>query len=312
MLNEILNHIDHPLINVIRTVLENTSHDPEKQRNYRGLYWRFGYYTSLTEDDISAIMEGHVLPKRLRYRHFTVPKKDGSERALMEPGATLKEVQKFIKGRYLSRPKVHPASLAFQSGLSIADHAWAHAGANIIITADIQDFFPNTHHWRVYEWWMQQTYWEPEAKFLTKVTTYRGGLPQGAPTSPALSNLVNHRLDTLLYQRTKRSGGTYTRYADDMVFSWPDGYSPPSDFEMSVRATIRQFEYTLHPRKGWHVWYRRDEPEVTGVILTKRGGVDVPDSMRAIMKTLKRTAKTEEQKRKLAGYEGYRKMIRRR
>ena len=50
-----------------------------------------------------------------------------------------------------------------------------------------------------------------------------------------------------------------------MVFSWPDGYGPPSDFEPAVKGAIRAVGYELHPTKGWHIWERRDEPEVTGL-----------------------------------------------
>ena len=61
--------------------------------------------------------------------------------------------------------------------------------------------------------------------------------------------------------RTEATGGRYTRYCDDMVFSWRLESGPPSDFESGVRATLHEFGYTLHPEKGWRVHQRRDEPE---------------------------------------------------
>jgi hypothetical protein len=123
-----------------------------------------------------------------------------------------------------------------------------------------------------------------------------------------LSNLVNKQLDIRLFKLVKQHNGRYTRYADDMVFSWQTRSRPPSDFEFTVRRILREYGYRLHPRKGWAVWSRNDEPQVTGLVLTKRGEVDVPDSMREIMKELRRSD-DENDLFRLAGYEGYRQML---
>ena len=69
-----------------------------------------------------------------------------------------------------------------------------------------------------------------------------------------------------------------------MVFSWRRGAGPPSDFENSVRASLHEFGYILHPKKGWQVRLRRDEPEITGVILTRHGRVRLPDRLRRAMR----------------------------
>jgi RNA-directed DNA polymerase len=272
------------------------------------LYSMAMYRLGLSLDLAYQIMDGGPLPRLFRYRHFTVPKKDGTVREIVEPGPSLKAVQRRILRFYLDKPRPHAAALGFRRKKSIADHAWAHAGAAIIITADIQDFFPNTTRQRVKAWWHAQGYGTLEMRLLTSLTTYRGSLPQGAPTSPTLSNLVNYEMDAALDRRLRQSGGTYTRYSDDLVFSWPDGYGPPAEFEHSVRALLRQSGYTLHPRKGWHVWNRRDEPQVTGVILKRHGDVDIPDSMLRIMRALSDSRDPLDQAR-YAGYQGYRTMV---
>jgi RNA-directed DNA polymerase len=189
-------------------------------------------------------------------------------------------------------------------------HAWAHAGARTVITADIADFFPSTTRYRVRQYWRshRQTTHDAEVQLLTNLTTYRGSLPQGAPTSPSLSNLVNRELDNRLNKLVTQSGGSYTRYADDMVFSWMNRHRPPSDFEFTVRRILREYGYRLNTQKGWQIWSRTDEPEITGLVLTKRGTVDIPDVMKQKMKQLAQSD-DEYDTFVLSGYEGYRQMI---
>jgi RNA-directed DNA polymerase len=253
-------------------------------------------------------LERGKLPPRYRYRHFSVPKADGTLRHLAEPGVDLKAMQHRIIENILRRDKPHRTAMGYRRGMSIADHAWAHAGAQTIITADIADFFPSTSRYRVRQFWAGHQYgFDPVTiTLLTNLTTYRGSLPQGAPTSPVLSNLVNRDLDARLAKLAAETGGRYTRYADDMAFSWQMRGRPPADFEAHVRRVLREAGYRLHPRKGWQVWSRGDEPEITGVVLKRDGRVDVPPAMLATMRELARQDPTHPQ---LAGYEGYRQMV---
>jgi hypothetical protein len=250
------------------------------------------------------------LHPHFHYRHFSKPKKDGGRREIVEPDVKLKRVQHEIIARYFQAEQPHPAAVAYRKKKSIADHIWPHAGADILITADVEDFFPATWEGRVEDWWRERVD-AGLARLLTLLTTYRGGLPQGAPTSPGLSNFLNRDLDERLARRASAAGALYTRYCDDMVFSWRGGLTPPSDFENGVRAALHEFAYTLHPKKGWRLYQRRDEPEITGVILTRHGGVRLPDRLRRTMSTLERSDDPRDGDR-LAGYQGYEAMIQKR
>lgn len=290
-----------------------TGQRPPKRRAYTEVDWLYSMHQrdlGISREVLEVLMSDGPLPPRFRYRHFTIPKKDGSPREIVEPGIDLKEVQRRLLRYYLNKAKSHPAALGYRSGKSVADHAWAHAGAAILITADIQDFFPSTRQERVLAWWEGQFSYRAvsRAKLMTRLTTYQGGLPQGAPTSPALSNLVNVQLDTRLFTHTRQSGGTYTRYVDDLVFSWPEGHGPPPDFEYSVRAMLREAGYSLNPRKGWRVYGRGDEPIITGLILTRRGTVDIPPHMKRRMRQLARS-RDPGAKAQLEGYKAYRNMV---
>jgi hypothetical protein len=250
------------------------------------------------------------LHPHFHYRAFTRAKKDGGRREIAEPNVKLKQVQREIINRFFKAEEPHPAATAYRRKMSIADHVWPHVGAAVLVTADVRDFFPSTAAWRVEEWWRQRVD-DAAARLLTLLTTYRGGLPQGAPTSPGLSNFVNRELDDRIASRAVVAGACYTRYCDDIVFSWRHDAGPPSEFEGSVRRTLHEFGYTLHPQKGWRVHRGGDEPEITGVVLGRYGGVRLPDDLRGRMRTLARSNDPRDAER-LAGYRGYEAMLRKR
>lgn len=260
---------------------------------------------------LGDVVATESLHPHFHYRHFTRAKSDGGRRELAAPDSKLKRLQQEIIRRHFASQPVHHAALAYRAGRSTADHAWAHAGAAVLVTADVQDFFPTTVTWRVENWWREHVADDDLAQLLTLLTTYCGGLPQGAPTSPGLSNFVNHELDERLTERAALVGAKYTRYCDDLAFSWPREPGPPSDFEQGVRATLHEFGYTLRPAKGWRVQVRDDEPELVGLILTRNGRVRVPDAVRAAMRSLAGSNDPLAAAR-LAGYKGYEKMVVRR
>jgi RNA-directed DNA polymerase len=274
------------------------------------------------------LLETGSLHPHFSYRHFTKPKRDGGKRRIDAPDTKLKHIQRTILKRYLANQPAHSSAVAYRTGRSTADHAWAHAGADIVITADVQDFFPSTRAWRIERWWMSQVE-EDLARLLTLLTTWQGGLPQGAPSSPALSNIVNVEMDERLLRRTLETGGCYTRYCDDLAFSWrrdaktgapgkrpgrSEGRAPwglPADFAAGVRSLLLEYGYELHPKKGWRVQYRADEPALVGVILTRRGRVRLPDDIRQKMRALARSNDPRDLQR-LLGYQGYESMMSRR
>jgi RNA-directed DNA polymerase len=256
-----------------------------------------------------VVAAGSLAPY-LGYRRFHKPKKDGGRREIAEPDPRLKRLQQEVVTRYLTTETPHPAAVAYQPGKSTADHVWAHAGAAVLVTADVRDFFPCTRADRVETWWRDRAD-DDTARLLTLLTTLDGGLPQGAPTSPALSNLVNVELDARLATRAAAAGARYTRYCDDLAFSWPVDGGPPSGFERVVRAALHEFGYELHSEKGWRVHERRDEPEVTGLVLTRSGRVRLPARLRQLMRMLSRSRDGHDLER-LAGYRGYAAMVARR
>ena len=207
----------------------------------------------------------------IRYHRFTVPKRRGGTRELASPEPALKELQRRILRRLLPRLKAHPAAHGFERGQSIVTNALPHTGKAIVVRMDIRDFFPRTRDKRVRKYFQGIGWNRAAAKLLTRLCTLDGGLPQGAPTSPRLSNLVNGRLDARLSRLAARLEADYTRYADDITFSFAQDARNAA--AMAIAATghiVSDFGYRLHTGKKLRIWRRHDRQMVTGLIVNDR------------------------------------------
>lgn len=129
-------------------------------------------------------------PERF-YREFTVPKKAGGERAISEPLPSLKEVQRWILDEILVKIPISGYAKAFRKKRSIKDNAVFHVGKPLVLTIDVEDFFGSLRHSKVFALFINLGYSSPLANMLTRLYTLKGSLPQGAPTSPAISNILN-------------------------------------------------------------------------------------------------------------------------
>ena len=261
----------------------------------------------LTLDELHALLRTGTLEPHFTYSRYRKPKSSGGWREIAEPDPRLKYLQTRLVRQRLTTAPAHPAAVAYQAGRSTLNHVEPHLGAAVIVTADVKDFFPSTRAGRIELWWRERVEREA-AEVLTLLTTDRGGLPQGAPSSPVLSNAVNFELDQKLFARATTAGARYTRYCDDLAFSWPHGDGPRADFERAVRGALHEFGYALHPDKGWRVHELRDEPEITGLVLTRSGGVRLPERIREVMRVLARSSDPHDAER-LEGYRGYARLV---
>lgn len=175
------------------------------------------------------------------YTTHTVPKRDGSDRRICAPKKQLKWVQQQILKHILSKVPPHPSAHGFVTGRSTVSNAAPHVGAELIVKFDLKDFFPTVHYFRVMGLFASLGYAIGNCMFgtddganqiapvLARLCCYTpdpnqwgsATLPQGAPTSPAISNLVCRRLDARLQGLAGANLGTFTRYADDLTFSFP-------------------------------------------------------------------------------------------
>jgi len=227
----------------------------------------------------------------VHYREFSIPKRSGGVRRVFAPAADLKTLQRRILRRLFARLKAHPAAMAYERGRSIVTNARAHQGQAVVLRFDLVDFFPSTGAGRLRRYFRRIGFNRPATDLLLRWCTYRGGLPQGAPTSPRLSNLVNYRLDARLSGMATAWGGVYTRYADDITVSFAeDDRRKVTAMQRFVRRVVEQEGYRLHRRKKQSVRRRHQRQIVTGLVVND--GVNLPREVRRWLRAVEHRSET--------------------
>jgi hypothetical protein len=155
------------------------------------------------------------------YTRFTIPKRRGGERTIEAPSDKLKSLQRRILHRLLNPLPVHAAATGFVRGRSIVDNAKPHVASGVVINLDLADFFPTITVERVTALFRALGWDADSSTILSRICTNEGHVPLGAPTSPAISNLICRRMDARLTGLVEHYDGSYTRYADDMTISLP-------------------------------------------------------------------------------------------
>ncbi|HEV3007160.1 MAG TPA: reverse transcriptase family protein [Pirellulales bacterium] len=263
---------------------------------------------ALLEVPVEELMSISTSP-RFCYRPFTVRKRDGRKRRIVAPSEPLKRLQRRLLRRYLADQALHEAATAFRSGSSIATHARRHLGQAMVLTVDLADFFPSTAARRVRRWFCAGG-WSGEAlQVLMRLCVYQGGLPQGAPTSPALSNLVNRPLDEELSELSALHSARYSRYCDDLAFSWAADAEPPA-FRLLVEDILVRFGYRIQAAKGWRAQRVDQGAEITGLVLHGRR-LRLAEAIVRRIRTLKPrwSWRDDSLREKLQGYRGLREML---
>ena len=154
------------------------------------------------------------------YRPVFIPKKDGTARRLFVPDAILKQIQKRILEVLLLPMEISPHATAYRDGGSPRRNALPHLMPPMLLKLDIHAFFDSIFYQQVKAAAFPPTiYAEPLRILLTLLCYHKDALPQGAPTSPAISNLVMRDFDDQLGLWCRTRGIVYTRYCDDLTFS---------------------------------------------------------------------------------------------
>jgi retron-type reverse transcriptase len=153
------------------------------------------------------------------YYSFSIPKRKGGEREISAPFPTLLSAQRWIYENILMKQPLHECSKGFVKASSIVDNARPHLKQKHLLKIDIKDFFPSIKINRVISVFRVLGYTKRISYYLASICCLNGKLPQGAPTSPCLSNIIAKRLDYRLNGLAKKCNFFYTRYADDITFS---------------------------------------------------------------------------------------------
>jgi hypothetical protein len=222
------------------------------------------------------------------YKKFQLPKKTGGFRTISAPLPKLKTAQHWILQEVLNRLPVHAAAHGFVMKRSIVSNAREHLNNQLLLNIDLKDFFPSIHYPRVKGFFRSIGYSEQVATVFALICTesevdeveidkknwyVKSGdraLPQGAPTSPAITNLLCRRLDARFTGLAKKYGFVYTRYADDLSFSAPEEKKEEfKKFIGFVKKTIKAENFTLHPDK-FKVQRKGSRREVTGIVVNQK------------------------------------------
>lgn len=241
-----------------------------------------------------------IYVKKNKYFTFQIPKKSGGFRTIEKPCNELKVIQrnllKYLEKNYEFLDCQH----GFIKGRSCVTNASIHVGQRFVLNCDIQDFFPTIHFGRVRGAFMNKpfNFNISVATYISQIACYNGHLPQGAPTSPIISNIICYSIDKELSFIAKKSHCRYSRYADDITFSTNSEKFPKhiayygtelmiSDRIINELSRGYKNGFKLNPRKATlkNMHYRQ---EVTGIIVNKKTNVNriYVKNIRAILYTI--------------------------
>lgn len=212
--------------------------------------------------------------QHLFYRTFQISKKTGGKRTIEEPLPSLKEIQSWILDNILSKIQVSKHAKAFHKKRSIRSNAWYHQNKNLVLRIDVTDFFGSIKYKKIYKAFVSMGYNEAVATMLANLCTKDNKLPQGAPTSPALSNIVFLLADIRISGFMKIKGVRYTRYADDMTFS---GDFEPGMVIKFVKSVLKENDLKINDKKT-RVQKKHQRQTVTGITVNQE--MKAPREMR--------------------------------
>jgi retron-type reverse transcriptase len=220
------------------------------------------------------------------YTEFRIPKSNGESRTILSPNGALRAQQEWILRRILNKRTSHPCAFGFVPGRSIVDNARRHTGREVVVRIDLKDFFPTITHREVRKVFERLGYPYRVANLLANLCTVDGKLPQGAPTSPSLSNLVCQKLDRRFAGLRKKLKFRYTRYADDLVFSSNNPKLP--SLIPFFKEVIQDEGFEVNDTKI-HVMRKGQRQKVTGVVVNRKPNVSREQRrlLRAAMHRLK-------------------------
>ena len=209
------------------------------------------------------------------YRQFPLKKRSGGIRLIESPYPKLAYVQQWIKSYILESRAVSSNAFAYVKGASHIENAKRHIGAKELLKIDLVDFFGYIRFSVVKNIFTDCGYSEKVSHQLAKLCTFWDRLPQGAPTSPTISNLVLLELDNRLQSISNKHGLIYTRYADDLCFS---GYEISDEFYTFVKVEIESEGFVVNQNKSGFV-RGHQRKLVTGLVVSD-SGIRVPKKMR--------------------------------
>lgn len=204
------------------------------------------------------------------YRTVQLPKKNGGSRTLSVPDEALKSIQRQIAQVLLPLMEVSSYAKAYQDGGSTLKNALPHVGKALVLRLDILHFFDSISYSAVKNQVFPAEIYEESIRILLAMLCYHGnGLPQGAPTSPAITNILLRDFDEQVGAWCRERGIRYSRYCDDLTFS---GDFEPREVTDYIRQELRAMGFLLNDQKT-RIQRRGRQQSVTGIVVNEKPAV---------------------------------------
>lgn len=226
--------------------------------------------------------------KRYRYKKFYIKKKSGELREILAPIKNLKLIHRCLNNIFKSIYNTQEQAYGFVENKSITDNASLHTGFNYVFNVDIKDFFPSIYFRRIKHMLELPPFnlkgvREPIAYLISNLCTENGVLPQGAPTSPILTNIVCQKLDIKLAKLAKSYKANYSRYADDITFSCND-YIFTKRFLFRLKRILKDERFEINELKT-RLHHKSFRQVVTGLTVNEK--INVSKRYKKSLRTIK-------------------------
>lgn len=218
---------------------------------------------------------------RGRYSHFSIPKKSGGQRSISAPSRGLAHILYYVNVMLKAVYQPSDYAMGFAEGRNVVDNASRHIGQNYVFNTDLENFFPSIEQPRVWK-----RFQLPPFNFNQQIASVLAGLccikekkengefiyvlPQGAPTSPLITNAICDSLDRKLSGLARRFGLHYSRYADDITFSsMHNVYHENGEFISELKRIIESQGFHINNKKTRLQKFGQRQ-EVTGLTVSNR------------------------------------------
>lgn len=221
-----------------------------------------------------------------RYKSFTIPKRNGGTRNIYAPNNELKYVQRKLAQALIEYMDIikeeenikSNISHAFEKNKSIITNAEIHRNKKLVLNLDLKDFFDSFHFGRVCGYFQKNKFFlfnKEVATVIAQLVCYQGKLPQGAPTSPIITNLMCQILDYKILKLSKKYKVDYTRYADDLTFSTNkcSFINEQQQFVCDLESIIKHAGFRINHSKT-RLQYNDSRQVVTGLVVNKKINVN--------------------------------------
>lgn len=222
------------------------------------------------EEHIHRVLRTQGISLENNYHAFDLIS-DNKIRTILAPSKRLKARQRWILDNILNKIKVSKYAHGFELNRSIKTHAELHANHDFVVCMDIKDFFPSITEEKVYTIFKNIGYTSRASQELAKLCCFKGVLPQGAPTSPKLANIICKKMDWEIQRYSKANNITYSRYADDLTFS---SNSEMCELITEITAIVKKYDFSINSEKTQTFAY--GEPKFITGLVVQNGNVRIP------------------------------------